>query len=161
MKKEELLTTVFGLGNLPAAPGTFGSLVPAILYLILGYLLPSANKYVMAILIALGAWVCIHYGPMMTALTGKKDPPQVVADEAAGQALVMLAITLLEPEKICNAGIMGLVLFRLFDIFKPWPCKQLEKLNEGYGILADDLMAGAYAAGVFFILSRFLPDLFG
>ncbi|HOK96504.1 MAG TPA: phosphatidylglycerophosphatase A [Anaerohalosphaeraceae bacterium] len=161
MTKEELLTTVFGLGKLPAAPGTFGSLASVLLYLLLGYVYPSANWYVMALLAALGTWVCIEYGPQMTAITGKKDPPEVVADEAAGQALVMLAITLLNPAKICNAGVTGFVLFRLFDIFKPFPCKQLEKLKGGYGILADDLMAAVYAAAVFIVLRRFLPAFFG
>jgi phosphatidylglycerophosphatase A len=82
-----------------------------------------------------------------------------VADEVAGQALVMLIIALFKLANICNAAVIGFVLFRLFDIVKPWPCKKLEKLHEGVGILADDLMAGLYGAVVFVLLNRFLPGV--
>ncbi|MCI0498647.1 MAG: phosphatidylglycerophosphatase A [Planctomycetales bacterium] len=146
MKKEAWLTTVLGLGKLPVAPGTFGSLVPVVLYQALGYLSFSVAVYVMAFLVLAGSWVCIQYAPAMITATGKKDPQQVVADEVAGQALAILAIALLSPANICNSAVFGFVLFRLFDILKPWPCKRLEKLPAGLGILADDLAAGLWVA---------------
>ena len=157
MKKEELLTTCFGLGKLPIAPGTWGSLPPVVLYQVFGHLWPAANPYVMAFFLIAGSWVCLRYAPAIIAATGKKDPSIVVADEVAGQAVVMLFITLLWPENICNTTVLGFFLFRLFDIAKPWPCKRLEKLPEGLGILADDLMAGVYASIIFAIAYHWLP----
>ncbi|MBL7214685.1 MAG: phosphatidylglycerophosphatase A [Phycisphaerae bacterium] len=158
MKKAELLTTCFGLGKIPIAPGTFGSLPPVVLFQVLGYLWPAATPYVMAFFLVAGSWVCIQYGPAMIAATGKKDPQQVVADEVAGQGLVMLFIALLTPEHICNTMALGFLLFRLFDILKPWPCKRLEKLPDGVGVLADDLMAGIYACIGFAIAYHWLPQ---
>lgn len=157
MKKAELLTTCFGLGNIPIAPGTFGSLPPVVLYQVLGYLWPAANPYAMAFFVLAGSWVCVKYGPAMIAATGKEDPQRVVADEVAGQAVVMLFISLLQPENICNTMALGFLLFRLFDILKPWPCRRLEKLPAGVGILADDLMASVYACIGFAIAYHWLP----
>lgn len=166
MKKEELLTSCFGLGKLPIAPGTWGSLPPVVLYQVLGYLWPAANPFVMAFFLAAGSWVCIRYSPAIIAATGKKDPGMVVADEVAGQALTMLIIALVAPlcsvsVNICNTTVLGFALFRLFDITKPWPCKRLEKLPAGVGILADDLMAGVYGGIVAAIGIYFMPRCFG
>lgn len=156
-KKEELLTSCFGLGKLPLAPGTWGSLPPVVLYQVLGYLWPAASPYVMTFFLLFGSWVCIQYAPVIIAATGKKDPSMVVADEVAGQAVVMLFIALLWPANICNTTALGFFLFRVFDIVKPWPCKKLEKLPGGLGILADDLMAGVYASIVFAIAYHWFP----
>lgn len=150
MKKTELLTTCFGLGKLPFAPGTWGSLPPVVLYQVLGYLYPGAIVPVMVFFIIAGSWICVRYAPAVIEMTGKKDPGLIIADEVAGQALTMLMIALLAPlftptVNICNTTVLGFALFRLFDITKPWPCKRLEKLSKGVGILADDLMAGLYA----------------
>ncbi|MBA7610828.1 Phosphatidylglycerophosphatase A [subsurface metagenome] len=89
----------------------------------------------------------------MIAATGKTDPGEVVADEFAGQALTFLAIAFLtigaaSTKQIWVITALGFVLFRLFDIVKPWPIRKLEKLPKGWGILADDLMASVYAAVV-------------
>ena len=95
------------------------------------------------------------------AATGKKDPGLIVADEVAGQAITMLVIALLAPDNICNTTVLGFALFRLFDILKPWPCKRLEKLPAGAGILADDLMAGVYGGIVASIVIHYIPACFG
>jgi phosphatidylglycerophosphatase A len=147
MKKAELLTTCFGLGKLPIAPGTWGSLPSVILYQVLGYLWPAAIVPVMVFFIIAGSWVCVQYAPAVIAVTGKKDPGLIVADEVAGQAITMLVIAMIglfQGLDICKSMALGFLLFRLFDILKPWPCKRLEKLPAGVGILADDLMAGVY-----------------
>jgi phosphatidylglycerophosphatase A len=157
MKKAELLTTCFGLGKLPIAPGTWGSLPSVILYQVLGYLWPAAIVPVMVFFIIAGSWVCVQYAPAVIAATGKKDPGLIVADEVAGQAITMLVIALLSPGNICNATVLGFLLFRLFDILKPWPCKRLEKLPAGVGILADDLMAGVYGGIVAAIVIYYTP----
>lgn len=158
MKKAELLTTCFGLGKIPVAPGTFGSLLPVVIYQVLGYLWPAANPYAMALLLAGGIWVTLHYSPALIKTTGIKDPQQIVSDEVAGQSVVMLFIALLMPENVCNTMALGFLLFRTFDIIKPWPCRRLERLKGSLGILADDLMAGIYACIVFAIMWHFLPQ---
>jgi phosphatidylglycerophosphatase A len=163
MKKAELLTTCFGLGRLPIAPGTWGSLPPVVLYQVLGYLYPAAIVPVMVFFIIAGSWVCVRYAPAVIASTGKKDPQMVVADEVAGQAITMLVIALIglfRDVNICNSMALGFFMFRLFDILKPWPCKRLEKLPRGVGILADDLMAGVYGAIVAGILIYQIPTVF-
>ena len=134
MKKADLLTTCFGLGKIPVAPGTFGSLPPVVMFQVLGYLWPGANPFVMAFFLVAGAWVCVQYAPAIIAATGRKDPQSVVADEVAGQAVVMLFIALLGREDICALTGLGFVLFRVFDIFEPWPCRRLEQLPNGVGM---------------------------
>ena len=156
MKKAELLTTCFGLGKLPIAPGTWGSLPPVVVYMAMAHWYPVANPFVMAFFIVAGSWACVQYAPAVIAATGKKDPGLIVADEVAGQAVTMLIIAFLAPNNICHTAVLGFVLFRLFDILKPRPCKRLEKLPAGVGILADDLMAGIYGGivAVAFILLK-------
>lgn len=163
MKKAELLTTCFGLGKLPVAPGTWGSLPPVVLYMITATLCPYPHSawILMAFLAIFASWACVRYAPAVIAATGKKDPGMVVADEVAGQAVTMLAISLLQPDSICTTAALGFLLFRLFDITKPWPCKRLEKLPAGIGILADDLMAGVYAGVVASIAIYYIPGCFG
>jgi phosphatidylglycerophosphatase A len=166
MKKEELLTTCLGLGKLPIAPGTWGSLPPVVLYQVLRYIpgdfFPAAPLITMVVLLIGFSWICIRYSRVLIAATGTKDPQMIVADEVAGQAVVMLAITLLNPVNICNSTVVGFASFRLFDIVKPWPCRKLEKLPGGLGILADDLMAGVYAAILsYFVIRHWLPQYCG
>lgn len=158
---KNVLTSCFGLGKLPIAPGTWGSLPPVVLYQALGYLWPAANPYVMAALVVVFSWICVRYSPAVIKQTGKEDPREVVADETAGQALTMLAIVLVHPVNICNTAVLGFALFRLFDVTKPWPIRRLERLPAGWGILADDLAAGVFAAVAALLAIRFWPGLFG
>jgi phosphatidylglycerophosphatase A len=106
----------------------------------------------MLVLTLAGSIVCVGCAPAVIALTGKSDPREVVADEFAGQALTFIAIGAVPTGRIWVVGLLGFVLFRLFDIVKPWPIRKLEKLPAGWGILADDLMAGVYA-GVLLLIS--------
>jgi len=165
MNKSELLTTCFGLGKLPFCPGTWGSLPPVVLYQVLRYVpgefYPWITPVVMAVLLIVFSWICVQYSPAVIEATGKKDPGLIVADEVAGQAVTMLIISLLWPGNICNTTVLGFALFRLFDITKPWPCRRLEKLPAGVGILADDLMAGLYGGIIAAILINFIPVCFG
>lgn len=158
---KQFLAGGFGLGKLPFAPGTWGSLPPVIIYLVLGHLQPQANGYAMALLAVLFGWFCVQFSPAVMEKTQQKDPSEVVADEISGQALLLLAVALLEPVHICNTAVLGFALFRLFDITKPWPIRKLEKLPASWGILADDLAAGIYGAAVAMLAIRFIPSLFG
>jgi phosphatidylglycerophosphatase A len=145
MKK--LLTSCFGLGHLPVAPGTWGSIPPVLVFA--GLCLCGASWAVTSaamFIIAIGASIsCVLFAPEVIGLTGKKDPSQVVADEVAGQALTFITAYAVAPKNILIVSLIGFAAFRFFDILKPYPCKKLEKLPSGWGILADDLMAGVYA----------------
>ena len=104
-----------------------------------------------------GSVICVKFAPAAIASTGKTDPREVVADELVGQAVTFLAIpffipVILTTGQICIITAGGFLLFRLFDIVKPWPIRKLEKLPKGWGILADDLMAGVFAAIVLLIV---------
>lgn len=159
---KRLLASCFGLGRLPIAPGTWGSLPPTIIFAFICYLGASAVSagVVMAVLVLVGCVVCVKCGPVIIAATGKEDPGEVVADEFAGQALTFLVGGLLADGRIWLVAVLGFLLFRLFDILKPWPARRLEKLPAGWGILADDLAAGLYAGIVLLLCLRFWPGGF-
>jgi undecaprenyl-diphosphatase len=156
MKTAYFLTTCFGIGRIRYAPGTFGSLAAVSAYILLAYTVPAATLWAMAVLAVVSGWICIRFCPAVIADCGRKDPGFVVADEVAGQSLALIGVSLAGPESLGAAAVLAFVLFRLFDIAKPFPCKKLEKLPEGVGVLADDLMAGLYAGvvGAAFILLK-------
>lgn len=152
---KRLFTSCFGLGLLPLAPGTWGSLPPAAVFALLAYLQTPVVVIVvaMAAFVLVGSVICVMFAPTVAAAVGKEDPGEVVADEFAGQSLVFIpAVLLSQLQPLLMAG-LGFVLFRLFDIAKPWPIRKLEKLPNGWGILADDLLAGVYAAILLLLVS--------
>jgi len=158
---KRFLTSCFGLGRLGLCPGTWGSLPPAIIFALMCHFRISALaiSIVMAALALAGSFVCVRFSPFVITATGKNDPREVVVDEIAGQSLTFLAALPLAADASSNRQIwiitlLGFLLFRLFDITKPWPIRKLEKLPSGWGILADDLMAGVYAAIVLLICTR-------
>lgn len=149
---KRLFTSCFGLGRLPVAPGTWGSLPPAIIFGLLCYFhaSPVIISVVMAALVLAGSIVCVKLASAAIAATGKDDPGEVVADELAGQAVTFLVSPLLalgsaSAGQIWAVAAAGFVLFRVFDIAKPWPIHKFEKFPKGWGILADDLVAGVFA----------------
>ena len=100
---------------------------------------------------AISSAACVLFSPDVIKATGKKDPREVVADELAGQAVTFLVapffvVGAFTSRQILVTVILGFLLFRLFDILKPFPIYRIQKLPEGWGILADDLLAGVYAA---------------
>jgi phosphatidylglycerophosphatase A len=99
----------------------------------------------MAILALAGSIICIKLAPAVIAATNKSDPREVVADELSGQSTTFLFITALPVNSIWITVLLGFLLFRFFDIIKPWPIRRLEKLPKGWGILMDDLLAGVFA----------------
>ena len=156
MKK--LLTSCFGLGFLPVAPGTWGSIPAVLIFAVLSLLdlQPTSISIIMFGIAVAASAVCVLMSPDIISLTGKKDPSQIVADEVAGQAIVFLAVFPVSTYQILICSAIGFAAIRFFDILKPFPCKKLENLPSGWGILADDLMAGIYAAIVLQICIRFL-----
>ena len=150
---KRLFSSCFGLGWLPVAPGTWGSL-PAVVIFVLACSLgasPLTISIIMAALVLIGSFVCVKLAPAAIVSTGKNDPGEVVADEFAGQAVAFSVIWFFVAEteavsRVWAIAIAGFLLFRLFDILKPWPIQRIEKLPAGWGILCDDLLAGLYAA---------------
>ena len=148
---KRMLTSCFGLGFMPIASGTWGSLPPAIIFagmclLCSGWGLIAANAVLMVILAVLGSIVCVKFTPDIVKIAGKKDPGEIVADEFAGQSVTFIGAYAAGYKEIAIVAVAGFLLFRLFDIFKPWPIRKLEKLPDGWGVLADDLLAGLFAA---------------
>jgi len=144
------------LGWLPVAPGTWGSLPPVIVFgLMCHFHAPStATLIVMAAFALAGSVVCVKCAPATIAATGRNDPGEVVIDEFAGQAVTFLVGALLAAGATWATALLGFVLFRIFDIFKPWPIRKLEKFPAGWGILADDLLAGVFAGVALFLCGK-------
>ena len=153
---KRLIASCLGLGWLPLAPGTWGSLPAVIIFLLVQYLGTQAfwTPVVMAATAVLASVLCLKYAPSAIAATGRLDPSEVVLDEVAGQALTLLFVSTITKSNILTTAALGFVLFRLFDIVKPWPVHNLEKLPKAWGVLADDLMAGVYAGIALLICSR-------
>jgi phosphatidylglycerophosphatase A len=154
---KRLLTSCFGLGWLPRAPGTWGSLPPAVIYVSMCHFgfSSAAISILMLVSVLVGSVVCVKFAPAVIAATSKTDPREVVADEFAGQAVTFLLITVIQTSGTWVAGLLGFLLFRFFDILKPWPIRKLEKFPNGWGILLDDLLAGTYAGIILAIVARY------
>lgn len=139
-----LAIATFGVGYLPLMPGTFGSLVSVGMFL----LLARANMPLVAVVLVLilavtfaGIWA----GSRIEQLSGRKDPGKVVVDEVAGQLIALFPLTLVA-QWSTGAVILSFILFRFFDIVKPYPANRLQELEGGTGIMFDDLVAGVYSA---------------
>jgi phosphatidylglycerophosphatase A len=153
----------WGVGYMPGAPGTFGSAVGVGIYLLLrAATLQIVNLFVpdyhltyelieiFRVAFLLLAIICITATGIWAAtraekLFGRKDPGRVIIDEIAGQLITFLFIPLAVGIKWWVLA-FGFLLFRLFDIWKPYPIRRLEALESGLGIMADDVLAGIYAA---------------
>ncbi|MCL4402371.1 MAG: phosphatidylglycerophosphatase A [Acidobacteria bacterium] len=146
----EPIATWFGCGYSPAAPGTVGSAAAvAIAWALLRYAGWRPLWFAgLAVAVSLpGIWAASE-----TARQRKiEDPGLVVVDEVVGQWLALAGAATLNWKTLAA----GFLLFRLFDIWKPWPVRQMERLPGGTGIVADDLMAGLYAALVLFLMGCF------
>ncbi len=137
-----LFGTLLGVGNLPKAPGTWGSLVTLPLIYLAFWLSPQFGILILLIgTVLLSLWTSdaavVKYG---------EDPAQFVMDEAAGQTLVFIATPFLfsvGPDLFLL--LTGFLLFRFFDVKKPLGINKLQDLHGKYGILADDLLAGTYS----------------
>jgi phosphatidylglycerophosphatase A len=152
-----MLTIATGLGSgySPKAPGTAGTAVAVVLYFPLAWgcaRLGAAGWVAYALATAAVAAAGIRAATWAEALFGKKDAGQVVIDEIAGYLVTMFLLPATLPWAMA-----GFAAFRLFDIWKPWPIHGLQRLKGGWGVMIDDLLAGAYACALLhaagFILS--------
>lgn len=165
-----LFLTVGRLGDIPIAPGTFGSLPTVIFALLLVWLVEP--RWLIDINIALFGLIfaiaCVRFGVWAEARFGKKDAQRIVADEAAGQALPLLFLPWRQPMDgeswswNITLALVAFICFRAFDVSKPPPIRLTEQLPAGWGVLMDDLIAGFYALiATHLIAWLVLPQIFG
>jgi phosphatidylglycerophosphatase A len=128
--------TGFGAGYSPVAPGTAGSLVG----LLFAFGASRLDLPGQAAALALCSGLAIWASGVVADAVGKKDPGVVVADEIAGMMVTMIALPF-----TAFSACAGFLLFRVMDVLKPPPARGFERFRGGYGIVADDLMAGVYA----------------
>ncbi len=159
------LITVFGLGFMRPASGTWGSLPPVMVAASLVALGAApgtgvANTLiyhgVLGLMLVIFGGACVVQGDRAEARFGH-DPSEVVADEVAGQCLALAALpaaALSTPTRAALTLVIAFLAFRVLDIVKPWPARQLQRVPAGWGILLDDLFAGAYAAVVVQVAAR-------
>jgi phosphatidylglycerophosphatase A len=140
-----LLGTWFGVGLLPVMPGTWGSLVALpCAWAIRALWGASGLGVAVAVTVAVGCWATAK----IAKASGVKDPGAVVIDEVAGQWVALLPASL-DP---LSYG-LGFLLFRIFDIWKPWPVRWADcHVHGGFGIMLDDLLAAVYAALALLVL---------
>jgi phosphatidylglycerophosphatase A len=143
------IATLCGLGRVRPAPGTLASLVSAIAAF--GAALIGGRVLVLMtgiFAMALGGWAAEHYARE----TSRSDPPECVIDEVAGQFIACA----FAPRTFMGFA-LAFLLFRAFDIFKPWPISLAERLPGGLGIVADDVVAGVFAGVIIVLIAQFIP----
>jgi phosphatidylglycerophosphatase A len=140
----------FGAGGSPLAPGTFGTLMAIPIYLLLRDLAPVWYAEIVVALFLIGIWFC----EITENDIGAHDHPAIVWDEIVGYLIAMF---------LAPAGwpwiVTGFVLFRLFDVWKPFPIRALERqVQGGFGNMLDDALAGLYAFSTLQLLVYFTPE---
>lgn len=145
-----LVGTFFGIGRLRPGPGTWASAATVLLWAALAWgIAPSVRAPIGIALAILVTAVGIPAATRVSRSLGKKDPQIVVIDEVAGQMIALIAVPL-----AWKSLLAGFILFRVFDIVKPPPVRQLERLPEGTGIVLDDVAAGIFALVLMQLLLR-------
>jgi phosphatidylglycerophosphatase A len=132
------LATWFGCGLSPVAPGTVGTIGALPLWLLVRRGGPIAVVATACAMTGIGVWA----SNVVVRDSGEKDPQRIVIDEVAGVLFALAA------SKGTSSAALAVVLFRLFDITKPFPARRAEKLPEGWGVMMDDVVAGLLAAAV-------------
>jgi phosphatidylglycerophosphatase A len=143
------VATWFGIGLLPKAPGTWGSLAA----IPIAHLVVTLWGHSGLLGFALGITIAgVHAAGETARLRGISDPPEIVVDEVAGQSIALLPVYALVPPGATLRGIgavlFAFVLFRVLDVWKPGPIGALERLPGGWGVMMDDVLAGAVAGAL-------------
>ena len=159
-----MASTCWGLGLLPKAPGTWGSLFPLAVVLGCGHfgIVYPWLPLILLCLCAASSLATVSLFPFYSKHFGKNDPPQVVSDEVAGQSLALLTVAWIVPETDMTIGawlglaIGAFVLFRFFDIVKLGAVNRGQQLADGWGVLMDDILAGTVAGGLILLAIQFI-----
>ncbi|MBI2197363.1 MAG: phosphatidylglycerophosphatase A [Candidatus Rokubacteria bacterium] len=130
-----LISSVGGAGYAPVASGTVGSAVTLVALWLIPFT-PRGLLFTLVVVTAVGIWA----GGRVERILGRKDPGVIVIDEVAGMMLSVLFLPRTLPVLIT-----AFLLFRLFDIWKPFPARESQDLSGGLGVMVDDLIAGGYA----------------
>jgi phosphatidylglycerophosphatase A len=153
------VSTWFGAGFLPLVPGTWGSLaaIPVVHVVALFFGLSGLVGWSVGI-----SLIGIHASHVTARLRGVGDPSEIVVDEVAGQSISLLPVYAVFPAAAGGRGlwlsvVAAFFLFRFLDVWKPGPVRRLERLPGGFGIMCDDLLAGAVVAAFLGIALFFLP----
>jgi phosphatidylglycerophosphatase A len=148
MTRAMLVATLFGVGRMPAAPGTWGSLV-----VLPAALLGREAVLVLALLVAALGWAAVRE---VLKDRPAEDPGWIVVDEGAGMLLALAGLP-------AGAGWVGVaaafLLFRAFDILKPWPVSWADRQHGATGVMLDDILAGAIAAALLLLFARMMPGV--
>ncbi len=141
-----VMATGFGVGYSPVLPGTLGTILAIPIYLFLSEILSPLYELTLVGYFFLSVWISERAEQMF----GKKDDRRIVVDEMMGFFLTMLWL-----KKSFYMIVSGFILFRFFDILKPFPIRRLEKRwRGGYGVVLDDVVAGIYANILLYLLGR-------
>ena len=139
-----IFVSVFGIGFIPIASGTFGSLAG----LIIGYALNLINYNLFFIMIPILFILGVIASNKYQKLTGEKDSSVIVVDEVVGQLIAMMFVM----DNLILV-FLSFIIFRIFDIFKPWPASYADtKMSGGLGVMLDDVFAGIYAAILIYLI---------
>lgn len=130
-------STVLKIGYLPIAPGTWGSLVAVVIWFLI---IESTSTITFITAIIIIFILGVYTSSITERHLVQKDPSIIVIDEWVGQWIALLFVP-----KSLLLGLVAFALFRLFDIWKPYPIKLLDKYPKGWGIMLDDVLAGVYA----------------
>lgn len=131
-----IIASFFGIGYLPVCPGTFASFFAIGIYAIIGDLGIIIKLFFILILFNIG----VYAANFVEKALNKKDPGVIVIDEVIGYLITVYLL----PFNVLYA-VLGFILFRFYDIIKPYPIKKIEKICGGWGIMLDDVLAGIYA----------------
>ena len=146
-----MIASLFYVGFVPGMPGTYASIITALVlfgvYSLTDQIHPVIHLSVICMITLIGILVSAEIGRN----TGVEDPSYIVIDEVAGQLLAFLFV----PVTGWNI-LLGILAFRIFDIWKPFPIRKLEQLGNGVGVMADDLLAGIYGNIVLHIVNVLL-----
>jgi phosphatidylglycerophosphatase A len=143
------LATGFGIGLIPIAPGTYGSILGVVLFLALAHLyLPIFWLSLIILILYFFSYLAVQSA---LRIIKKPDPGVIVIDEVLGMMLVMMTI----PPDL-KWSLLAFIMFRMFDILKPWPINQVDsKLKNALGVMLDDCIAAAYAGIVIIVIKIF------
>ncbi len=153
------LATFFGTGFLRPAPGTWGSLAGLLLWLGAAHWLHPSRLH-LAVGTAIAALIALLLGIPASSIVAREaatdDPSFVVLDEVAGQWVALIGVALIAATPRLWACVAAFLLFRIFDILKPSPARQFDRMHSGFGIMMDDIAAGVYALVILALARHFL-----
>ena len=157
MRLARLIVTFFYIGNTKVAPGTIASLVTTLIfYFFAKYLI----FYLFIIIIFITIILAFFAVSIYTYKLSEKDQSEIVIDEVIGQSIALLPLLLFEqtnPPQLFMC-IISLLFFRFFDIVKPYPINKFDKMNNSFGVIFDDILAGIFSAFCLIFALSFLNE---